>query len=96
MRRKRAQAEAAKAASDSDSDSDSSEASEPEYKRTALPDSDADSSSTLVAGSAEGERQPPCPMCGLSGEQCECSALSSVTYSSTNEDSLIEESSSVA
>ncbi|KAH6919430.1 hypothetical protein HPB50_029576 [Hyalomma asiaticum] len=96
MRRKRAQAEAAKAASDSDSDSDSSEASEPDHKRTALPESDADSTSTLVEESTEGERQPPCPMCGLSGEQCECSALSSTTYSSTNEGSLIEESSSVA
>ncbi|KAH6938549.1 hypothetical protein HPB50_010473 [Hyalomma asiaticum] len=84
MRRKRAQAEAAKAASDSDSDSDSSEASEPEHKRTALPESDVDSSSTLVGGSTEGEQQPPCPMCGLSDEQCECSALSNATYSSTN------------
>ncbi|KAH6920301.1 hypothetical protein HPB50_028706 [Hyalomma asiaticum] len=55
-----------------------------------------DSTSTLVEESTEGERQPPCPMCGLSGEQCECSALSSITYSSTNEGSLIEESSSVA
>ncbi|KAH6920844.1 hypothetical protein HPB50_028172 [Hyalomma asiaticum] len=96
MRRKRAQAGAAKAASDSDSDSDSSENSEPEQKRTAVTESDGDSSSTLVGGSTEGKRQPPCPMCGLSDERCECSALSSATYSSTNEGSLIEESSSVA
>ncbi|KAH6947442.1 hypothetical protein HPB50_019031 [Hyalomma asiaticum] len=96
MRRKRAQAEAMKAASDSDSDSDSSDNSEPETKRTAVTESDGDSSSsTLIGSSAEGERQRPCPMCGFSDDVCECSVLSDATYSSTNENSLIEESSSV-
>ncbi|KAH6920767.1 hypothetical protein HPB50_028245 [Hyalomma asiaticum] len=96
MRRKRAQAEALKAASDSDSDSDSSETSEPETKRTAVTDSDGDSSSSTPIGSGtDGERQRPFPICGLSDDVCECSVLSDATYSSTNEYSLIEESTSV-
>ncbi|KAH6920966.1 hypothetical protein HPB50_028051 [Hyalomma asiaticum] len=43
----------------------------------------------------DGERQRPFPICGLSDDVCECSVLSDATYSSTNEYSLIEESTSV-
>ncbi|KAH6938914.1 hypothetical protein HPB50_014839 [Hyalomma asiaticum] len=79
--------------SDSDSESGGS-GGVPERKRTAVTESDEDSSATVVDGaSSSGELKALCPMCGSS--MCECSLLSDMSYPSTGDSPVKTEGPSV-
>ncbi|KAH6919947.1 hypothetical protein HPB50_029065 [Hyalomma asiaticum] len=79
--------------SDSDSESGGS-GGVPERKRTAVTESDEDSSATIVDGaSSSGELKALCPMCGSS--MCECSLLSDMSYPSTGDSPVKTEGPSV-
>ncbi|KAH6948407.1 hypothetical protein HPB50_024240 [Hyalomma asiaticum] len=79
--------------SDSDSESGGS-GGVPERKRTAVTESDEDSSATVVEGaSSSGELKALCPMCGSS--MCECSLLSDMSYPSTGDSPVKTEGPSV-